>query len=153
VGYGLLSAFLPCAGFIIGLINYSSSRPRRGGACLAGALLGMVGGCMVLSPVANTPSYSGPSTSFAPSVPSFSTPTLTMAKYNQIQNGMSYSQVVGIIGQSGVEMSRNRMEGVAGVMPSVDTVMYMWQNDGGLSNMNAMFQNDRLISKAQFGLP
>jgi hypothetical protein len=29
--------------------------------------------------------------------------------------------------------------------------MYAWQNADG-SNMNAMFQNDRLISKAQFGL-
>ena len=29
--------------------------------------------------------------------------------------------------------------------------MYMWQNSDG-SNMNAMFQNDKLVNKAQFGL-
>ena len=30
--------------------------------------------------------------------------------------------------------------------------MYSWKNANG-SNMNAMFQDGRLISKAQFGLP
>ena len=29
--------------------------------------------------------------------------------------------------------------------------MYSWQNGNG-SNMNAMFQGDRLVNKAQFGL-
>jgi len=29
--------------------------------------------------------------------------------------------------------------------------MYQWVNPGG-SNMNAMFQNNKLIEKAQFGL-
>lgn len=43
------------------------------------------------------------------------------------------------------------MDGVPGVMESVDAVMYQWVNSNG-SNMNTMFQNDRLIQKAQFGL-
>jgi hypothetical protein len=29
--------------------------------------------------------------------------------------------------------------------------MYSWQNDSG-SNMNAMFQNGKLVNKAQLGL-
>lgn len=79
------------------------------------------------------------------------TPTITMEKYSRIQNGMSYNEVKQILGEPGVEQSRNKMEGVPGVMESIETVMYAWQNPGG-SNMNAMFQNDKLIQKAQFGL-
>jgi Beta-lactamase inhibitor (BLIP) len=70
--------------------------------------------------------------------------TVTMEKYNQIQTGMSYQQVVNIIGKQGEEMSRVELAGYT-------TVMYGWSNTGG-SNMNAMFQNDRLMSKAQLGL-
>ncbi|MCS5644363.1 MAG: hypothetical protein NZ807_14045 [Dehalococcoidia bacterium] len=73
------------------------------------------------------------------------------AEYRQIENGMSYSQVVTIIGYGGTESSSGIIEGVPGVMPSITTKLYMWQNSDG-SNMNAMFQNDKLTSKAQFGL-
>jgi hypothetical protein len=64
---------------------------------------------------------------------------------------MSYSQVVFIIGEGGTESSSSTMEGVPGVMPSITTKLYMWQNSDG-SNMNAIFQNDKLTTKAQFGL-
>lgn len=76
---------------------------------------------------------------------------VTFAKYNQITNGMTYEQVVAIIGKQGEEMSRNHIDGVQGVMASIDTVMYQWMNGNG-SNMNAMFQNNKLMQKAQFGL-
>ena len=76
---------------------------------------------------------------------------VTASEFRQIGSGMSYSQVTRIIGASGEEVSRNYMEGVPGVMESVDTVLYQWINADG-SNMNAMFQNDELVQKAQFGL-
>ena len=70
-----------------------------------------------------------------------------------LKNGMSYDDVVEILGREGEEVSRNHMDGVAGVMDAIDTVMYQWMNPGLMvGNMNAMFQNNRLISKAQFGL-
>ena len=69
---------------------------------------------------------------------------VTMAEFNQIQTGMSYEQVVKIIGAPGEEMSRVDLAGYL-------TIMYGWNNPNG-SNMNAMFQNGFLISKAQFGL-
>ncbi len=69
---------------------------------------------------------------------------VTMANYNRLRTGMSYSQVVKILGSGGTELSSNDIGGY-------HTVMYMWQGDGG-GNMNAMFQNGRLIQKAQFGL-
>ena len=64
---------------------------------------------------------------------------------------MSCKRVVEIIGVDGEELSSSRTEGVPGVMESVTTVMYSWVNRDG-SNMNAMFQNDKLVQKAQFGL-
>jgi hypothetical protein len=76
---------------------------------------------------------------------------LTMAKYMRIQNGMSYNEVCQILGQQGEEVSRNHIDGAPGVIPSVDTVMYTWKGTWP-ANMNATFQNDKLMSKAQLGL-
>lgn len=78
-------------------------------------------------------------------------PVVTMDEYTQIREGMTYSQVVSIIGASGEEVASNVIEGVPGVMPTMRTTMYQWVNADG-SNMNAMFQNGELIQKAQFGL-
>lgn len=84
-------------------------------------------------------------------IPSFGKQNVSFDSYNKIQNGMSYKNVVAIIGAEGEEMSRSKMDGVPGVMASIETTMYQWVNDNG-SNMNAMFQNDKLMQKAQFGL-
>jgi rubrerythrin len=70
---------------------------------------------------------------------------VTLFDYDNIQKEMLYSEVCSIIGASGVELSRSDVSGFT-------TVMYAWKNSNG-SNMNAMFQNGKLISKAQFGLP
>ena len=76
---------------------------------------------------------------------------VTMREYQNLHDDISYHEAVRIIGEEGEEVSRNKLDGIPGVMGSVETVMYRWQNsDGG--NMNAMFQNDKLIQKAQFGL-
>ena len=70
--------------------------------------------------------------------------TVTAAEYRQLTTGMTYDQAFEIIGFHGEELSRNEIAGIL-------TVMVQWTNrDGG--NMNAMFQNGRLIQKAQFGL-
>jgi hypothetical protein len=69
---------------------------------------------------------------------------VTMANYNRIQTGMTYAQVCKILGKDGTERSRNDDA-------RYHTVVYQWQGDD-LANMNAIFQNDKLVSKAQFGL-
>lgn len=76
---------------------------------------------------------------------------VTRANYDEIKTGMSYSEVVDIIGSEGDEAASTSMEGVEGVMPSITTKIYSWQNSDG-SNMNVTFQNDEMISKAQAGL-
>lgn len=71
-------------------------------------------------------------------------PGVTLAGYNRIQDGMSYAQVVQILGKSGQEISSNNIAGFK-------TVMYQW-DDGSFGNMNAIFQNGALTSKSQLGL-
>lgn len=72
-------------------------------------------------------------------------PVVTQSEYNRLREGMSYSEAVEVIGTSGEELSRSDLAGIS-------TVMYSWTNGSG-SNMNAIFQNGKLVTKAQFGLP
>ena len=69
---------------------------------------------------------------------------VTVEKYHQVQTGMNYNQVVGIIGVKGVELSRVEIEGIS-------TVVVSWSNRNG-SNMNVTFQGGQVVAKAQFGL-
>lgn len=70
---------------------------------------------------------------------------ITMAKFSSLQEGMTYEQVVSILGSSGEVQSSSDVGGFK-------TVMYGWSNPNG-SNMSATIQNGRLVMKAQFGLP
>ena len=72
-------------------------------------------------------------------------PPITLAEFRRVRPGMSYTDVVEVLGELGEEMSRTSIPGLP------ETVMYGWQNPDG-SNMNAMFQGGSLIQKAQFGL-
>ena len=69
---------------------------------------------------------------------------ITAEEYARLYDGMSYSQAVAVIGEPGEETSRTDMAGYV-------TVAYSWKNYDG-SNAIVMFQNDKLVSKAQFGL-
>lgn len=70
---------------------------------------------------------------------------VTKEQYLALKSGMSYSDAVSILGCPGEEMSSTDMAGYS-------TVMYMWEGSSMGANMNAMFQNDKMVSKAQFGL-
>lgn len=69
---------------------------------------------------------------------------VTMENFNKIKTGMRYADVVEILGQEGEVISESEVAGI-------NTIMYQWSG-GMLSNMNAMFQNGKLVNKAQFGL-
>lgn len=69
---------------------------------------------------------------------------VTMAEYNQIYDGMSYADVVIIIGSHGEELSRSSTA-------DYTITMYAWTNKNG-SNMTAMFENGKLTTKSQLGL-
>jgi len=66
-----------------------------------------------------------------------------MDDFRSLSSGEPYSSVVALVA-SGTEMSRVVSDGDA-------TVAYSWTNPDG-SNMNVIFQNNRLVSKAQAGL-
>lgn len=113
---------------------------------LVGACVAAIGGGSGTdtTPVAQTGDPVDSTTKPAPAPAPKEDKTVTLEEYNKIKNGMSYKEVVKIIGFEGTENSQNELAGVK-------TVMYTWQNDDG-SNMNAIFQNDKLTQKAQFGL-
>jgi hypothetical protein len=92
---------------------------------------------------------SSPSTSNSPSStssPSSSKSALTMEKYNQIKNGMSYKDVVAIIGSEGTE-TMSSGEGKYKVMS------YQWKGDDDkYEYIYAVFMGDKLSSKTQANL-
>ena len=115
-------------------------------------LLVLFGVIATLMNEASTVSSSKPASGYM--MPGIGKQIVTFDEYLKIQNGMSYSQVVSIIGAAGEEVTRHKIEGVPGVMEPVETVMYQWVNRSGSSmhNMHAVFRNDKLVQKAQFGL-
>lgn len=71
-------------------------------------------------------------------------PQMNAANFAKIREGMTYEEVVAIVGQPSQLLSSSEIGGIK-------TVMYQW--DAGLvANANAMFQNGKMVSKAQFGL-
>ena len=70
---------------------------------------------------------------------------VTMEKYNKVEMGMTYREVVKILGPADQELSRSEMAGFT-------TVMFMWEGTGMGANMNLMLQNGKVVNKAQFGL-
>ena len=75
---------------------------------------------------------------------------VTMAEYNQVKNGMSYQQVLTIVGQTGEEVSSAGAADPAG-KTIAETKTYQWKNPDG-SNMKAIFWNKGLMGKTQDGL-
>lgn len=73
-------------------------------------------------------------------------PKPSMANYQRVQNGMTYKDVISIIGEPSQELSRS-------AIGENEAVVYMWKADSFGGNMNATFSNGRLVSKAQFNLP
>ncbi len=137
------AVFLVPAALICGLVAYKRGQRGMG---FAGILLGLIGTVgIIYTSQKITEIARDPFNASLPQSPLAPAPVVTRAKYERIQNSMTYDQVRAIIGQDGEELSRSDVAGYT-------TVMYAWKNSNG-SNMNAMFQNGRLVNKAQFGLP
>jgi hypothetical protein len=68
----------------------------------------------------------------------------TLSDYNQLESGMPLWRVKYILTRDGTEVARNELAGIV-------TVAYSYKNENG-SNMQLTFQDDKLVSKAQFGL-
>lgn len=72
-------------------------------------------------------------------------PTISFDEFQAIQTGMTYDEVVNIIGGEGELLSESSLAGY-------ETKMYQWNGDNGFSNANVTIQNNAVVSKAQFGL-
>jgi hypothetical protein len=70
---------------------------------------------------------------------------VTMAQYGQLREGMSYAAAVSVLGCEGEETASSETMGIR-------MVMYTWYGTTLMGNMNAMFQDGRMVSKAQMGL-
>ncbi len=69
---------------------------------------------------------------------------ITMDKYNQIKNGMSYEEIVKIIGSEGEQSSNSKIG-------NVEISSYRWKGPN-YSNIFATFKDNKLTSKSQNGL-
>jgi hypothetical protein len=83
-------------------------------------------------------------------LPSAQSPGVTMANYNRLKTGMTYAQVAKVLGKEGTELGSSDIAGSR-------TVIHQWNGHGlgariSGANMNTMFQNGKLIQKAQSGL-
>lgn len=74
--------------------------------------------------------------------------SINIDEFNQIKNGMTYDEVVNIIGGEGNMISETGENG-----SEFYTVMYEYKGEGDFgANANFMFQGGKLQNKAQFGL-
>lgn len=141
-------AWLLLVGFVILWIGIArtirgGSVARWGGGLLGAVLCVIVAGMFV--PFGGRTADPSQGRAAMPQFPGQGPAVVTMAEFNRVTEGMTYEDVKRVIGAPGVLQSSSDMAGYK-------TVMYSWMNSNG-SNMNAMFQNDKLINKAQFGLP
>lgn len=72
---------------------------------------------------------------------------VTLAEFNEVKTGMTYEEVVAIIGFDGEPLSETDI----GLGEEFATAMYMWSNED-LSGMEGIFQGGKLISKSQINL-
>lgn len=89
------------------------------------------------------PTTAAPTTTAAPE----NDPTITYDEFQQLADGMTYEEVVAIIGGEGSVLSESGSPG-----DQFYTVMYGWDGESLGANANAMFQGGSLTNKAQFGL-
>lgn len=135
-------------------VGVAPSAPAKKHNPLALGCLGLLGLVVVLGIIGNLAGERSPTTEQAVSSEEIAAPPaeappapaskVTLANYNRLKTGMSYAEVSAILGE-GTEMSRSEIADYV-------TVMYSWDGDGFGANMNAMFQNGKLVQKAQFGL-
>jgi len=72
---------------------------------------------------------------------------VTYEDYNKVKEGMTYEEVVEVVGEEGDQMSSINIEG-AGQFEGASSKAYKWQNSDG-SNMIVMFSNGEVMSKSQ----
>lgn len=70
---------------------------------------------------------------------------ITLTEFNTIQTNMTYEEIKNIVGCEGTLMSETEIN-------EYTSKIYYWYGKDNISNANFTFQNNKLISKAQYGL-
>ena len=76
-------------------------------------------------------------------------PAVTLMKFNQIDTGMTYKQIVEIIGEEGIISSDSSIDDDQG--GHTKTTVYEWKF-GDSTGMRITIQNGKLFKKTQFKL-
>ena len=76
-------------------------------------------------------------------------PTISLEEFNAIETGMTYEEVVEIVGSEGEVLSEVDL----GLGDEYVTTMYMWEGEGSVgANANVTIQGGQVTAKAQIGL-
>lgn len=125
-------------------------RNRKAGfGCLF--LIGLLALVAMCTPDAETPDAADPAVISPKTMPeegiaASEDPGISAAEFAELRNGMSLAEAEAVIGGPGEVLSESELAGI-------HTVMLKWDGESGFgANANAMFQDGRLVSKAQFGL-
>jgi len=76
---------------------------------------------------------------------------ISLVDFERLETGMDYGAACLALGAVGQELAHCRFDGEPGVIEPIETVVYGWINADGTS-VHATIQNDKLVSKGQFGL-
>ena len=76
---------------------------------------------------------------------------ITVSQFKQIQHGMTYDEVVGIIGIEGILEGTSKVQDDFGNVVHLET--YSWKNGSFGGFMDVTFQNGRVGMKTQHRLP
>jgi ribosomal protein L40E len=91
------------------------------------------------------------STTAAASTAASTTALVTNAMYEQVQNGMTYDQVVAIFGKEGTLLSESTYKDADG--NDVQLKIYYWEGQGETgANASVSFQGDTVVTKSSYGL-
>lgn len=70
---------------------------------------------------------------------------VTMDQFSRVQTGMTYREVVAILGEPTQQLSQVEVAGQR-------SAMFSWDGEGFGANCNVTFSNGQVMAKAQFGL-
>lgn len=151
----VLGGLFGTIGLILSIIALTNKNKKKGMA-ITGIILNIIGiaiaMAVLISSVINNQSATSSSASSEVSSSTSEEGTFditdgyaTMDKFNQIEIGMTYDEVVDIVGSEGTLMSE---AGTGEYKVSI----YYWYSVTHIANMNVSFENGVVTGKAQVGL-
>ncbi len=135
---------------VLGLLAFFVLRPMLSGGNNNGSNSGGGTASPSTSASVNPSATTDPNATAAPSATA-ATVKVSNAQYEQVQNGMTYEQVVGIMGGEGQQLSESTYNDSNG--NPVTLKIYYWEGQGETgANVSITFQGDVVTTKSSYGL-